>query len=291
MVHTPKLKPKHHIFIGQLRVSWALVFLVLAAPTLLLTLVPAEDTPTNAAPQTVPHLINYQGRLTDNQGQALPDGNYNMRFRIYDAETSGTQLWSTTRCYSPDDGTTCDGTGTDQRVSVQNGTFSLKLGKVNALPGDIFTNPTRYLEVELPTPSTNTNTSNPDWSEGPFTPRQQLNASPYAFNAEEIDGYDSDNIAILDENNTFTGNQNIFSGNTDSTTSLQVQTAAGSTIFNADTSNQRIGINTTSPATALDVSGQGNFTGVVSGADATANNEFVTLGQLWPPWAPTTATV
>jgi hypothetical protein len=228
----------------------------------------------------VPHQINYQGRLTDNQGQALPDGNYNMRFRIYDAETSGTQLWSTTRCYSPDNGTTCDGTGTDQRVSVQNGTFSLKLGKVNSLPNDIFTNPTRYLEVELPTPSTNTNTANPDWSEGPFTPRQQLNASPYAFNAEEIDGYDSDNIAILDENNTFTGNQNIFTNNTDSTTSLQVNTAAGSTIFNADTSNQRIGINNTSPTTALDVSGQGNFTGVVSGADATANNEFVTLGQL-----------
>ncbi|PSO44927.1 hypothetical protein BRC21_00695, partial [Candidatus Saccharibacteria bacterium SW_7_54_9] len=206
MSWTPKPKIKHDTFAGKQRrlrsligprggprrtphlppkVGWPLLVLALITPALLLTLLPGSNTPTNAAPQTVPHLINYQGRLTDNQGQALPDGNYNMRFRIYDAETSGTQLWSTTRCYSPDNGTTCDGTGTDQRVSVQNGTFSLKLGKVNSLPEDIFTNPTRYLEVELPTPSTNTNTSGPDWSEGPFTPRQQLNASPYAFNAEE----------------------------------------------------------------------------------------------------------
>lgn len=40
----------------------------------------------------VPRLINYQGRLTDKDGQAL-DGSYQLTFKIYDVETAGASLW------------------------------------------------------------------------------------------------------------------------------------------------------------------------------------------------------
>ncbi len=36
----------------------------------------------------VPHLINYQGRLTDSSGNPL-NGSYNLTFRIYDAGNKG----------------------------------------------------------------------------------------------------------------------------------------------------------------------------------------------------------
>jgi hypothetical protein len=42
----------------------------------------------------IPQVIGYQGRVTDNSGVPVADGSYTMRFRIYDAQTGGTQLWN-----------------------------------------------------------------------------------------------------------------------------------------------------------------------------------------------------
>ena len=60
---------------------------------------------------TVPKLINYQGRLTDSNGQPT-DANVTITLRIYDAETTG-QL-----TYSENVGT----------VEVKNGTYSFQFG-------------------------------------------------------------------------------------------------------------------------------------------------------------------
>lgn len=62
----------------------------------------------------VPHLLNYQGRLTDTSGKPL-DGLYNITFRLYDAETAGNLLWQ----------------GTYNSVSISKGVFSILLGDVN----------------------------------------------------------------------------------------------------------------------------------------------------------------
>ena len=60
----------------------------------------------------IPKIINYQGKVTDVGGVPVADGNYAMRFVIYDAETGGTQLWNSTAL----------------AVSVQGGVFSVVLG-------------------------------------------------------------------------------------------------------------------------------------------------------------------
>ncbi|MCD6595550.1 hypothetical protein J7L68_07745 [bacterium] len=44
----------------------------------------------------VPHLISYQGRLTNGSGVPLT-GNHNITFRLYDASVGGTMLWSETQ--------------------------------------------------------------------------------------------------------------------------------------------------------------------------------------------------
>ncbi len=45
----------------------------------------------------VPPYITYQGVLTDAEGQAMPDGTYDLTFRLYDVSTEGTPFWEDTR--------------------------------------------------------------------------------------------------------------------------------------------------------------------------------------------------
>ena len=42
----------------------------------------------------IPRLISYQGHLTDDLGDPLPDGSYNLSFGIYSDSTGGAPLWS-----------------------------------------------------------------------------------------------------------------------------------------------------------------------------------------------------
>ena len=41
----------------------------------------------------IPQTISYQGVLTDNAGIVVPNDNYTLTFRLYDAITGGTLLW------------------------------------------------------------------------------------------------------------------------------------------------------------------------------------------------------
>src|SRR6185503_1979987 len=78
-----------------------------------------------ALAQSVPSLINYQGRVTGQTGTPLPTGNYGIEFRLWDSSTN----------------TAGDGLiwGQRQNVSVQaNGVFNVVLGA----PGGSATNPT-----------------------------------------------------------------------------------------------------------------------------------------------------
>ena len=69
---------------------------------------------------TIPRMLSYQGRLTDSLGNPVPDGNYQMTFRLYQQETGGTPFWTEA-----------------QTVMVRGGLFSALLGAVtpiNSIP-------------------------------------------------------------------------------------------------------------------------------------------------------------
>lgn len=102
----------------------------------------------------VPQTMSYQGVLTDAGGNAVPDGNYNLTFRLYDVAVNGAALWSE-----------------QQVVPVSNGVFSVILGSVVplALPFDR----QYWLGVTVG-----------DGSE--LTPRIQLTSSAYSLNAQSI---------------------------------------------------------------------------------------------------------
>src|SRR5438046_1667234 len=97
-------------------------FFVLTAALQLLTayfgvLTILKPSPAQAV-TSVPYLINFQGRLTDNSGNVLTNGSYNVKFRLFDAATSGTNRWEGDRVYG----------ASDHRISVQNGLFNIQFG-------------------------------------------------------------------------------------------------------------------------------------------------------------------
>ena len=71
----------------------------------------------------VPHLINYQGLITDTGGLAI-DGKHNLTFKIYPDTVTATPLW----------------TEQHDSVDVNQGVFSVILGSVTAIPDSLFAN-------------------------------------------------------------------------------------------------------------------------------------------------------
>lgn len=103
----------------------------------------------------VPHLINYQGRLTDSSGTPL-NGSYNLTFRIYDAETAGNLLWEETNA----------------GVVIQKGIFSVLLGSVTAL--NLAFDKPYFLEIKV--------------GNEVMSPRQRITTAGYAIRAEKAEG-------------------------------------------------------------------------------------------------------
>lgn len=221
-----------------------------------------------ATSHAAPGKINYQGRLTDATGAAKPDGQYNMKFRIYDAASAGTLLWSETR-------------ETTTRVTVTNGQFNVQLGEVTAITDSVFAANTTYFEVELPTPATATCSTAAcgTYTEGAMTPRQPVASAAYAMqanNASTLDGIDSTSFAQQGTANTFSAN-NIFNGNitvgsTNSATKFTINDNASVALFTADTSATIVKVGTASAASLANVrllTTSAEFTGTVRIGTAT----------------------
>lgn len=113
-----------------------------------------------AAHAAIPELLTYQGILKDNAGNLLT-GTYSMTFRIYDAQTGGSALW----------------TETQSSVSVSSGKFSVQLGTVTALNLDFSTD--YWLSIQVGT--------DPEMS-----PRTRLTSAGYAYRSgianQAVDG-------------------------------------------------------------------------------------------------------
>jgi hypothetical protein len=102
------------------------------------------------AQASVPNLINYQGQLTDANGDALASDVYDLTFKIYDALVDGNLKWEETHADIP----------------VVKGFYNVVLGKnVDITPA--FSSASAFLEITVDTST-------------PIAPRQQVLSSPYA---------------------------------------------------------------------------------------------------------------
>ena len=108
----------------------------------------------------VPQRINYQGKLMDNAGQPVSDGNYSVTFRIYNVSVGGVVLWNE-----------------NQTASTQDGLFNVILGSVSSI--NLSFDQDYWLGVEVA-------------GDGEMSPRHRLVSVPYSFRAE--DANDSDRL-------------------------------------------------------------------------------------------------
>ncbi|HDQ23000.1 MAG TPA: LamG domain-containing protein [Candidatus Uhrbacteria bacterium] len=134
--------------------------------------------------------LTYQGKIANSEGVPPPDGQYNMRFRIYNQSTGGTLLWTETW-----DGTNQGIAGS--KVSVTEGIFTVELnslcgnwvGACASNGGVTFQTDSFYLQVELDYDGDG------DYEEV-FLPRKRFTATPFAMNADKLDGYDSSDFVF-----------------------------------------------------------------------------------------------
>lgn len=180
--------------------------------------------------------INFQGKLVDNPSATnVTNGTYTVVFTLYDAPTGGTALWTET-----------------QTVTTTDGIFRVALGSVNPFPANFnFNWSGLYLGIKV----------NSDLE---MTPRIQMAAVPFAFNAQAVAG-----LTVEDEN-----------GNASTSGTLQVANGKTVTFGNAFNSGTNGLTFSTSGTTTLSFGGSGSLTVVDTSNSQTLTNKIIGNGGL-----------
>jgi hypothetical protein len=127
-----------------------------------------NPTKVNAA---FPKYVNFQGKLTTvSGGTNVANGTYAFEFKIYNDPTAGSLLFTETFDQP---------SGACSKLTVTNGVFNAKLGSCNALTIDV-TGGALYVSVNFAPTGTS--------YDGEMTPRKQLVASAFSFNANNVVG-------------------------------------------------------------------------------------------------------
>jgi hypothetical protein len=99
---------------------------------------------------TIPQMLSYQGKLTDTLGVPVPDGNYQLTFRLYTQPTGGSALWTEA-----------------QTILVKSGLFAALLGAVTPI-SSLPESGACYLSLQV--------AANPELS-----PRQRIVSAAYSY--------------------------------------------------------------------------------------------------------------
>lgn len=190
----------------------------------------------------VPQTMSYQGVLMDENGVVV-NGNVNLTFSLYDAQTGGVLVWPV-------------GSGGEVHsgVSVNEGNFSVILGSI--IPLDTSFDKQYWLEVVVGT-------------DPALTPRINLTTSPYSFVSKSLKGY----------NNVFPSQGNVGIGTTSPGAKLDVAGTVRATAFQGDGSALTgVGVtdNTKVAKMGDTMTGMLNFSGVTNDI-TTGTNEHLAL--------------
>lgn len=141
--------------------------------------------------------ISFQGRLQSAAGAVVPDGHYNMQFKIYQGGSGsaagnpdGSLKW--TENYVNNNGTA--------GVEVRNGLFSVNLGSVTPFGSSVDWNQgTLWLSMNVAGSATDCTSFGTGTcaGDGEMLPMKQITATPYSLNAGAVGGKTADNLVQL----------------------------------------------------------------------------------------------
>ncbi len=172
--------------------------------------------------------LSFQGRLLSAGGAVVPDGHYNIQFKIYQdgAGTAannpgGTLKWTET--YINNGGT--------NGVDVINGYFSVNLGSLNAFGTQVDWNQdTLWLSMNIAGSSSSCTTfgSSPCTADGEMLSMKRITSTPYALNSGQLDGKAADQFTQLGQGTQTdsSNNSSIAINKTGSGNLIQMQHAA-----------------------------------------------------------------
>lgn len=221
--------------------------------------------------------VNFQARLQSNSGAIVPDGYYNVEFKLYDASTGGNLLWT-------EDYTSTSGAGgADARLEVKDGYLSTALGSINPFGTGINWSQQLYLTMNIGGTTTSVqgpSATHPTGWDGEMSPRLALTSTPYAFQAgqaaqaSELSTTNSGNTSTLTIQGSSNGNQSFI---------IQDQGAAGTydLLTTSQANNDYIQLQNSTPvaqAGAIDISGAVSAGSILTGSLDTAGNTGLAIG-------------
>lgn len=148
-------------------------------------------TPAHAA-SGINQQINFQGRLLNSQGAVVPDGYYNIEFKIYqdgDGQTAGDTTGSPAGTLKwTEDYLNTNGNG----VEVKNGFLSVQLGSITPFGSNIDWNQdTLWLSMNIAGTGTSCTPFSSCSPDGEMLPMKRLTSTPYAINSGLLGGLSS----------------------------------------------------------------------------------------------------
>jgi len=228
--------------------------------------------PTHAATGTN-QTLSFQGRLSNKTGGILPDGYYNIQFKLYQdgngtaAGNPGSTLkW--TESYVNN--------GTTGGVEVKNGYFSVNLGSKNPFGTSVDWNQdTLWLSMNVAGSSASCTTfgTGACAADGEMVPMKRISAIPQALNSARLGGLTSDGF-IQNTTTAQTANFNVSGSGTANT--LQGITSVNSPLFDRATSGI-LSIGTVNATTVNIATNNADHT--VSIATGTGN-QIISVGSL-----------
>jgi len=200
--------------------------------------------------------MSFEGKIVTSSGQNIPDGTYNMEFRIYTGCTN-----------EPTGSTGCTPVWTEdylnnnsQGVTFTSGTYQVNLGSICAFTTSTCENNSNtavnwnsyplYLSLQIGNTS-NCSANNPGSSafqadcggDGVMNPFVLLTSTPYAMNANAVGGFTASQLGQLATNQTWTGTNTV---QLNSSAAFAVQNTSGYNTMAADTSDGWLALGTSS---------------------------------------------
>lgn len=172
---------------------------LIAIPLVILSmlLVAAMGTGTSQAALSTSKVLNFQGRLLTTSGAVVPDGYYNMQFKIYHGGSGaaagnpdGTLAW--TESYVNN--------GSTSGILVRNGVFSVRLGSKNTFGSSVDWNQdTLWLSMNVAgtSPGCTDFGAAPCQADGEMLPMSRITSVPHAINSSAVGGKTVDQLIQL----------------------------------------------------------------------------------------------